>query len=116
MPTVARSRAKNDRIGTDEMCHPPREQQVVPLPLGGRDLGHDRHRLALVQLHVAILHQQSAQHPAHVALARRRLAPLLVLENPQALLALQHLERAVLVPGREQHVELALGHRRRELG
>ena len=92
----------------------PREQQVGPLLVGRLRLGRDLHQLARLRRAVGVLDEQAAANPLDVGLDLV-LAALGVLEDPDRLLLLEHLERAVLVGRRDQHLDellvQALGER-----
>ena len=79
-----------------------------------------RHQLPVVDVDVALLHEQAAEHALVVALARRLHAALAVAEDPQRRLRAQRLERLVVELGREQHLDEVLrdprGRARRETG
>ena len=91
------------------------KQHVVPLLLARLGLGHDLHDLARLGVAVPVLDEQAAADPLDVALARVALAALLLAEDPDRLLLLQHLEGVVLVAGRDQHLDEVLVQRLGEL-
>ena len=98
----------HDRVGADAADDGPGEEHVVPLLLARLGLGHHLHQLARLGVAVAVLDQQPAEDPFDVALAGSALAPLLLAEDPDRLLLLQHLERPVLVAGRDQDLDEVL--------
>ena len=67
------------------------------------------HRVALLDVRVLVLHEDAAGDALVVELAGVDLAPLLVAQDADVGLALQDLERLVLVAGREQHLDEQLG-------
>ena len=105
----------HDRVRPHVLAQPPREQQVAPAALVGRGLADHPHRVAVVEVRVAVLDEHAAQHAAEVALARAGLAPLAVLQDPQLALPAQHLEPGVVVAGREQHLDELLVQRSGQL-
>ena len=72
----------HDRVRRDVLADAPREQQVAPLLLGRR-CRDDLHQLAVVDVDVALLHEQAAEHALVVALAGRLHAALAVDEEAQ---------------------------------
>ncbi len=87
----------------------PGELQVEPLVVGRRALGRDLHLRAIDELEVAILHEQPAHDLFEVGLGDHRRAALVVLEDPDRRLALEDLQRVVVVARREQHLDELLG-------
>src|SRR5262249_61415215 len=99
-----------DGVRADVLAAPPCEQEVAPQLLA-RLAARDLHPLAVLDVPVAVLDEQAAEHALEVALAARESAPLLVAQDPDRLLPLERLERRVVVVGREQDVDEALGER-----
>ena len=62
---------QHDRVRTDVLAHPPREHEVAPACLV-RIAAGDLHRFAVVDVPVAILHEQAAEDALEVALGRGR--------------------------------------------
>ena len=105
----------HDRVRGDVLADAPGEEQVAPVRLA-RLAADDDHRLAVLDVDVAVLGEQAADDPPVVALAGGRAPPLGRVEDPQRLLRAQHVERALLVPGREQHLDELLRDPPGELG
>ena len=97
------------------LAHAPGEEQVAPLRLG-RLPDDDLHPLAVVDVAVALLDEQAAEHALVVALAAPRRAALAVGEDPRAPACAQRRERVVVVAGRVQHLDELLGEPRAERG
>ena len=83
----------HDRVRGDVLADAPGEEQVAPVGLAGL-AADDDHPLAVLDVAVAVLGEQAADHAPVVALARRRVPPLGRVEDPQRLLRAQRLERA----------------------
>ena len=116
MPTVAVSRAIT--MAFERTCLTTRQansRSPHSRSVGAR-AGHDLHRVAVLGLGVAILDQQAAEHAVGVALARRRAAALVRLQQAQvAQLVAQQVDRALAVAGRVQHLDELLGDELGEL-
>ena len=102
MPIDASSRDEHDRVRAHVLADLPAEQHLAPLGLGRLALGHDLHLRAVLEVDVAILHEQAAHHALEVALGDVEAAPLVVLEDAHVRLGLEQLERLVGVARGEQ--------------
>ena len=71
----------------------------------GCALAHDLHGLAVLEVGVAVLHEQAAQHALVVHLAGAELAALVVDQDADVGLAGEDLERLVVVGRREQDLD-----------
>ena len=71
----------------------PGEQHLAPLALGRLALGDDLHRRAVLEVEVAVLHQQAAHDALEVALGDVEVAALVVLEDAHVRLGGEDLER-----------------------
>ncbi len=98
----------HDRVRAHVSAHAPREQRVLPLRRV-EVAGHDLHRRGVLELAVAVLHEQPAEDARVVALARSLRAPLVVGEDAERLLRAQGGERIVREARREQHLDEVLG-------
>src|SRR6266545_3825267 len=72
----------HDRIRPDVLGDAPREHDIAPLLLGQRS-GDDVHRLALVDVPIAVLHEEPTGDALVVELVRGERAPLAVDEDPR---------------------------------
>ena len=94
----------HDRVRGDVLADAGSEEQVAPLGLG-RLARRDLHPLAVLDVPVAVLDEQAAEHALVVALPRLGASALGVVEDPDRLLADERLERDLVVAGREQHLD-----------
>ena len=74
---------EHDRVRGDVLADPPGEEQVAPLRLVGSP-HRDLHPLAVVDLPVAVLHEQAAEHALEVELRSLDRAPLDVVQDPRS--------------------------------
>src|SRR4029078_12544845 len=79
-------------------------EQVAPGHLARR-AADDLHALAVLDVRVALLHEQAAEHPLVVALAGVVAPALLVFEDSRRRLLRQPLQRRLLVARREEHLD-----------
>ena len=100
---------EHDRVGAHVHADLPGEHEVAPLVVGRRALGDDLHLRAVGEVDVAVLYEQPAHDLLDVRLGQQRRAALVVLQDAQRRLAREDLHRAVLVAGREQHLDELLG-------
>ena len=100
----------HDGVRADVLAHAPREDEVAPC-LFRRRAARDLHSFAVVDVPVAILHEQPAEYPLDVALAARKAAALAVVEDADRLLAAECVERTGVVVRGEQHVDEAVRER-----
>src|SRR6266545_5282441 len=91
---------EHDRVRADVFAHAPREDEVPPARLVGL-AADDGHALAIVDVRVTVLDEQSAEDALEVALATRETAPLAIAEDPDRLLAPESGECLVVVVGCE---------------
>src|SRR5438094_10181639 len=82
---------EDDRVRAHVPADAPGEHEVPPAGLVRFSAG-DLHRLAVVDVPVAVLHEEAAEHPLEVALAAREATPFAIAQNPDRLLPLQRLE------------------------
>src|SRR5262249_26974158 len=104
----------DDRVRADVLADAPGEDEIAPGALV-RVAARDAHSFAVVDVEVAVLHQQAADHALVVPLGAGETAALAVAQDPRPLLPLQRLERAGLVLRREQDVDEPFGERLSEL-
>src|SRR6266540_3378409 len=91
---------EHDRVRADVLAHAPREDEVSPARLVGL-AADDGHALAIVDVRVTVLDEQSAEDALEVALATWEAAPLAIAEDPDRLLAPESGECLVVVVGCE---------------
>src|SRR5256714_4731989 len=87
-PDRLESPCDHDRVRADVLAGAPREQKIAPL-LFRRLAAYDLHRLAVLDVPVAILDQQPAWNAFVVALAGAVRAPFVVDEDSRVRLRLQ---------------------------
>src|SRR5439155_6332962 len=87
---------EDNRVRTHVLAHTPGEDEVPPAGFVGLPAG-DLHRLAVVDVPVAILYEQAAQDSLEIALPSREPTALAIAQDPDRLLPLQRLESALVV-------------------
>ena len=105
IPAVPRSRAST--IAFERTClHTFQANSSSPhsASVGLRSVT-DLHLLARLEPDVAVLHEQPPAHALDVLLGDLRPPPLGVLEDPHVRLGLEHLERVLVVAGREHQLD-----------
>src|SRR5580765_2557091 len=100
----------DDRVRADVLADAPGEHEISPRALV-RLAARDAHALAVVDVEVAVLDEEPADHALVVPLGSGETAALAVSQDPRPLLPRQRLERAGLVLGGEEVVDEPLGER-----
>src|SRR3954470_12728594 len=85
---------EHDRVRGDVLADAPGEEQVAPQGFA-RGTADDLHADTVLDVPVAVLDEEAAEHAPVVALAGGMAAPLPILEDPRRGLLLQRLERAL---------------------
>src|SRR4051812_23312341 len=92
---------EHDRVRANVLAHLPAEQHLAPLGLARLALRDDLHLGPILEVEVAVLHEQAAHHALEVALGDVEPPALVVLEYAHVRLRGKHLERLVREARRE---------------